>query len=556
MSINTKKYIEEYVKIRDKAGKIIDFKLNQGQLKLYEAIKRQKKENKPVRIIILKARQIGFSTLTEAVIFKETATKFNVNSGIITHKEEATTNLFNMSKRIYDNLPIEMKPSLKASNAKELIFDNEQGTGLKSKIKCMTAGSSGVGRSDTFNNLHISELAFWGDRAKETAIGLFQAVPNLPNSMIIIESTANGYEYFKELWDMANRNESDFIPVFVGWNEMSEYQMPYTGFKLTEKEKDLQKIYGVTLNQLTWRRWCIKNNCGGDEEIFRQEYPINPEEAFIASGTCPFDKEKLINRIQLAPKPLKIGYFAYDYDGLKITNIRWVNSSDGYIKIYEMPHSPAMTKYCIGGDTAGEGSDKYTGHVLDAKTGKQVAVLKREFDTDVYTKQMYCLGFYYASKDIDGRIEPALMAIEANYDSYPILELQRLGYYNQYVREKMDEYTGKMEKKFGFKTTQITRPVILANLIELVREYTDLINDKDTLEELLTIIRNEKGRIEAPVGGHDDQMMGFAIAHEARSQVVFDTPEPFKFYSETSFNTDIRKEEQEIMDYGEKEVVI
>jgi hypothetical protein len=140
MSINTQKYIEEYVKIRDKAGKIIEFKLNQGQLKLYEAIKRQKKENKPVRIIILKARQIGFSTLTEAVIFKETATKFNVNSGIITHKEEATTNLFNMSKRIYDNLPVEMKPSLKASNAKELIFDNEQGTGLKSKIKCMTAG--------------------------------------------------------------------------------------------------------------------------------------------------------------------------------------------------------------------------------------------------------------------------------------------------------------------------------------------------------------------------------------------------------------------------------
>ena len=243
MNINTKQYIEKYIKIRDKSGNIIDFKINQGQQKLYDAIKKQNIEGKPIRIIVLKARQIGFSTLTEGIIFKNTATKFNVNAGIITHKEEATTNLFNMSKRMYDNLPENMKPSLKRSNAKELIFDNDEGTGLKSKIKCMTAGSSGVGRSDTFNYLHISELAFWGNNAKETSIGLFQAVPNLPNTMIVIESTANGFEYFKELWDMAVNGESDFVPVFVGWNELDDYKMPYTGFELTDYEKNLQKIY-------------------------------------------------------------------------------------------------------------------------------------------------------------------------------------------------------------------------------------------------------------------------------------------------------------------------
>jgi phage terminase large subunit len=136
------------------------------------------------------------------------------------------------------------------------------------------------------------------------------------------------------------------------------------------------------------------------------------------------------------------------------------------------------------------------------------------------------------------------------------MELQRLGYDNQYIREKMDEYTGKMEKRFGFKTTQITRPVIISNLIEIVREHTELINDKDTLEELLTIIRNEKGRIEAPVGGHDDQMMGLAIAHESRGQVIFDNPEPFKLYSESAFNLDYRRAEEQEMDYGEKESVI
>lgn len=554
MNINTKQYIEKYIKIRDKAGKIIDLKINQGQQKLYDAIKEQHNQGKPIRIIVLKARQIGFSTLTESIIFKNTATKFNVNAGIITHKEEATTNLFNMSKRMYDNLPDNMKPSLKRSNAKELIFDNDQGTGLKSKIKCMTAGSSGVGRSDTFNYLHISELAFWGNNAKETTIGLFQAVPNLPNTMIVIESTANGFEYFKELWDMAVKGESDFIPVFVGWNELTDYQMPYTGFELTEEEKELQRIYNLSLEQLQWRRWCINNNCGGDEQQFKQEYPINPQEAFISSGNCIFDKQIVINRVQELPKPLKIGYFEYKYDdtmpaGKKITDIRWVNDKNGYIEIYEVPN---IYKYCIGGDTAGEGSDWFTGHVLNAKTGKQVARLRHQMDEDLYVRQMYCLGHYYQYKNQrTGVITPALMCIESNFSSFPNKELVRLGYSNMFVREKEDKYTGIMDKSYGFKTTSITRPVIIAELVKIVRESVELINDKLTLEEMLTFVRNEKGRPEAQQGAHDDLVMGLAIAYYSRSQVVFDE-EPIEINKIFNFKSEEVKE----YDYGEEIIVI
>lgn len=554
MNINTKQYIEKYIKIRDKAGKIIDLKINQGQQKLYDAIKEQHNQGKPIRIIVLKARQIGFSTLTESIIFKNTATKFNVNAGIITHKEEATTNLFNMSKRMYDNLPDNMKPSLKRSNAKELIFDNDQGTGLKSKIKCMTAGSSGVGRSDTFNYLHISELAFWGNNAKETTIGLFQAVPNLPNTMIVIESTANGFEYFKELWDMAVKGESDFIPVFVGWNELTDYQMPYTGFELTEEEKELQRIYNLSLEQLQWRRWCINNNCGGDEQQFKQEYPINPQEAFISSGNCIFDKQIVINRVQELPKPLKIGYFEYKYDdtmpaGKKITDIRWVNDKNGYIEIYEAPN---IYKYCIGGDTAGEGSDWFTGHVLNAKTGKQVARLRHQMDEDLYVRQMYCLGHYYQYKNQrTGVITPALMCIESNFSSFPNKELVRLGYSNMFVREKEDKYTGIMDKSYGFKTTSITRPVIIAELVKIVRESVELINDKLTLEEMLTFVRNEKGRPEAQQGAHDDLVMGLAIAYYSRTQVIFDV-EPIEVSQAFNF----KSEEPLEADYGEEIVIV
>ena len=261
-------------------------------------------------------------------------------------------------------------------------------------------------------------------------------------------------------------------------------------------------------------------------------------------GKTVFDARALQARLEQKIKPIKTGYFVYDYDGLKISNIRWMNDRNGYINIYQLPNTPAVTKYCIGGDTAGEGSDYYTGHVLDAKTGIQVAALKHQFDADQYTHQMYCLGIYYKT---------ALIGIEANFDTYPIKELQRLGYQKQYVREAVDTYTGKTEKRFGFKTTKLTRPTVISRLIAIVRDHVNTISDKDTLEELLTIVRNEKGRIEAPEGGHDDQMMGLAIAHEVREQVIFDN-ESIEVPPQYHFN--VEKHNATQYDYGEQITVV
>ena len=261
-------------------------------------------------------------------------------------------------------------------------------------------------------------------------------------------------------------------------------------------------------------------------------------------GKTVFDARAIQTRLDNIPKAIKTGYFEYDYDGLRISNIRWINDREGYIKIYQLPNTPVVTKYCIGGDTAGDGSDYFTAHVLDARTGMQVATLKHQFDADQYTKQMYCLGMYY---------KQALIGIEANFDSFPIMELQRLGYVWQYTRETQDTYTGKREKRFGFKTTSLTRPTIISRLIEVVREHCEVINDKDTLEELLTIVRNEKGRIEAPEGGHDDQMMGLAIAHHIREQVVFDN-EVIEVQPQNNFN--IEKMLEVHSEYGEQINVI
>ena len=261
-------------------------------------------------------------------------------------------------------------------------------------------------------------------------------------------------------------------------------------------------------------------------------------------GKTVFDARAIQNRLETIPRPLKQGYFTYDYDGLRISNIQWRDDKNGYIKLYTLPKQLAFTEFCIGGDTAGDGSDSFTGHVLDAKSGVQVAHLKHQFDADQYTRQMYCLGKYYRD---------ALIGIEANFDSYPIRELQRLGYNNQYVRTVQDSYTGKHEKRYGFKTTSLTRPTIISRLIEVVREHCDTICDKETLEELLTIIRNEKGRIEAPEGGHDDDMMGLAIAHEIRDQVVF--PQEVIEVRQT-MNFSFERELEHQYDYGEEITIV
>ena len=543
MSINTKAYIENYIKIRDKNNNIVPLVLNEPQLQYYNVIKKMHQARKPIRIIILKARQMGFSTVTEAIIFKNVVTHHNYNAGIVAHKEDSTANLFNMSKRMLEYLPEDIKPERKKSNAKELVFNNEQGTGLDSRMKVMTAGGKGIGRSDTFTALHLSELAFWEGDKKITMIGLLQAVPNTPDSMIIIESTANGYEYFKEMWDRAVAGESDFYPLFIGWNELKEYSMPYTGFDLTQEERELKEQYNLTLEQLTWRRWCIKNNCSGDINQFKQEYPICPEEAFLSTGNCYFNKENIINRINTAPEPLVRGKFTCYYDGIRIRNQKFLEQEDGNIKIYEYPQK--RVPYVLGGDTAGEGSDYFTAHVINNITGKQVAVLKQQYNEIEYVKQVYCLGMFYNC---------ALIGLENNFSTYPTQKLAELNYPNQFVRKKEDQYNNKYEKSFGFKTTSITRPYILGLLQEIVHDNIDVIQDKETLREMLTFIVNDKGRAEAEEGYHDDLVMALAISYYIRGQQDYKKSERESKYKDIQeqidkiFGEDLNNIEE---DYGD-----
>lgn len=259
-------------------------------------------------------------------------------------------------------------------------------------------------------------------------------------------------------------------------------------------------------------------------------------------GESVFDVGVINRQLAKNIKPIKCGYFLYDYDGKKITNIRFVEDIKGYIKIYQDVDSSHY--YVLGGDTAGDGSDSFTAHVIDNITGEQVAVLKNKFDEDLYARQVYCLGRYY---------NDALVGIEANYSTYPNKELERLKYPKLYVRMREDTYSHKKVHAFGFMTTSITRSVIIANLIKIVREDGEKIVDKGTLEEMLTFVRNEKGRPEAAIGAHDDLVMGLAIAYHIREQQEMTTKDKKRIKKHYNFEAEKPKKYDDIG--GEIEIV-
>ncbi len=505
-----KDYIESCLKIKTKSGTVVPFRLNDAQKKLYAVAKKQQDAGKPVRLIILKARQLGFSTLTEGLIFHACATRKNTNALIVAHREDATANLFRMSKLFYDELPAPMKPMMRSSNAQELVFENpsklrserEARPGLRSRIRCATAGGRGIGRSDTLQCVHLSEYAFWPDGADgkaATLAGILQAVPSLPGTMVVIESTANGFEDFKERWDAAVAGENDFEPVFFAWFENPDYAMPVVpGTEWTPEERDLRDAYHLTDEQLQWRRWCIANNCGGSLDMFRQEYPASPGEAFLHSGTGVFDNEQIVLRLERLPEPAGRGEF---------TDGEWTESETGPITLYELPEEGVP--YVLGGDTAGEGSDYFTAIVINNVSGKIAAKLRQKYSEPEYVRQIYALGKYY---------NDALAAIETNFSTYPVMKLQEMDYPNQYAREREDTYTRQMKKSFGFRTDRQSRPRAIANLVEVFSGHPEWFTDRELLEEMLVFCYNEDHRPEALSGKHDDLVMGAAITYAVRHQ--------------------------------------
>jgi hypothetical protein len=503
-------YAQHALKIRTKEGEVKPFTLNVAQKALLDAVLNQLQAEGKVRIVILKARQMGLSTLVGGWLYWYISQHTAQKSLVVTHHADSTRALFDMTKRYYEHTPDILKPHSKYSSRKELNFDV-----LDSSYVVATAGGDGIARGETFTQAHLSELAFWPNAtAKDNLNAILQAIPNTKNTAIYIESTANGVSGpFYEIWKGACEGINGFVPVFLPWFIQDEYREPVPKkFVRTPDEEDLVKKHSLDDEQLMFRRKKVAQN---GLELFQQEYPSTAEEAFLTSGRPVFNTQVLQQRIEETPDILQ---------RLAMENEEWVEHPRGELITYRI-HDPGETYY-IGADVSMgvRGGDWSVAQVFDSKK-RQVAIFRSQVHPDFFAEVLAALGYFYNT---------AKLIIESN--NHGILTCTRVGkdyaYPNFYTEVVYDKLSDKETIKLGFHTNVKTKPLIIDQLRASLREGEVELNDKVTIRELMTYIVNENGAMEAERGCHDDCVMSLALVnhiHEGKFDPVEITDE---FYFE------------------------
>ncbi|MGM0409234.1 MAG: hypothetical protein ACQEQF_00625 [Bacillota bacterium] len=536
---NEDKLIELFFVVVNKKKKTVPFFLNYVQRKFISKIKNDRKlkragRKKHQRYLILKGRQQGFTTIISAFQLACAIVHKNFDGYTLADDASNTEDIFqDKVKHVYELLPEKIAPSSIYNSSRVLHFDTNDNRkkGLNSKIRVQTAGNEDAGRSKTINFLHISEGAFV-PKLKKLLTGLTESLTK--DVIAIIESTANGYNDYKELWDSSNNWET----LFYEWWKTPEYRMEFSDEKEKEEflnglnwaeneaKKGNNKEYEADTKQWIYSRcWWLYDEIELDmEQIYfyfdkwvdkkekvKQEYPCTAEEAFLASGGNYFNIENVVRRKRKIENkaPSRRGDFEYIYTfdedrqtkKIDDTSIKFVESLKGSVTIYNEPKE--AKGYAIGGDTASEGKDFNFAQVID-KQGNQHATIKIDKDEDLYADQTYCLGKLYNG---------AIIAFETNHSTHPIKVLREREYPRIYIRgQSTDQISRKKRNKFGYYTTKKNRNEMLGQLKTLVREHPERINDVYTLKQMMTFVRDENNKPVAEEGKHDDAILAYAIA--------------------------------------------
>ena len=545
-------FMEDCLMIQPKEGGLVPFRLNAGQKKLVAKLEEMRKAGVPIRAIVLKARQIGFSTVTQAYfVWMLTRNRF-LSAVVLAHKSEASKNLFRMWVRFVEHTPPEFRANIKTKNEALGTLElgpedpafNDDAPYFGSRLTIESAENPNAGRSGTYQLAHASEYAFWP--YPETSLSLNQAVPDKPGTVFVKESTANGaFGQFYDDWNNAVAGKTSYAPVFVSWWEHEDYTKPITPaeaeawttfrvavdaavhegddwrkhlqwrddgtLRLDEDEVTLARLYPIDFGQIKWRRWCIPENCGGDADKFRQEFPSCPEEAFLMSGRPVFDSRTVIalkEQIRQAPMPERytIDEVASQISGKPVLFLDpW-----GELTVWVRPQPDI--KYAIGADVA-EGTvdgDFNATHVVEVKTLQHCAELHDKTDPDIYGRKLHWLGIWY---------NQALIGVEMN--AAGAATLQTLEKETMYPNLWGDGWPILSRiREYGWRTNLKTRKPMISRLKQAFREGSFQPRSLETLDEMLTMKVNEKGKEEAERGKHDDLVIAAAITLEMREQAA------------------------------------
>lgn len=520
-------YIRECLRLRDKDGREQPFHVNTTQEQVLQAIEEARAAGLPPRVIVLKSRQVGVSTLSEGLLTHGAHTSPNQGSLVVAHKADSAKALFRMTRHFIEKLPPALRPHKKLDNVKELEFDNG------SRLQVEVAGEV---RSYTAQRVHLSEFAFY-ELARETLVAILQTVPRSIQSLVVIESTANGVgNHFHKLWLRAQSKHLDksvpeeergWIPVFIPWFKHAEYAIARPWFlpsDTTIDERRLAKRHGLNMRQLAWRRWCIENNCDGDEEVFQVEYPSTWQEAFLLSGRPVFDAPSMAYYRSCVPPEVPEATLPpeseIDFDVTKRVNII-VPVYRGRLRIYEEPRE--RHRYIVGVDPSegDRGSDLSPIEVMDEMSMNQVAEWVGRTPPDELAVHAFRVGRYYgAVQEANGQEGEALVINEANNHGIMFHStMLNMGYQNIYYRQTTEEsVAGEITLKPGFFTSKKNRH----HIINLFRRYarTKVKSYKDQRKFLLRspvlvgqmdtfVYDGDKAVHQA--GEHDDCVIAWAL---------------------------------------------
>lgn len=513
--------------IKDKSsGQDIPFRLNRPQRVLLERLERQRLAERPVRMIILKARQWGCSTLVQLYLaWLQIEVLPGRHAIVCAQVRDAAATIRGIYSKLLSYYPRTNLPE----GVEKLVFrpfEKSQNTlfvdGIGSRLTVGTAEAQSAIRGNDFAFAHLSEVAFWRDTPEATPEGFIRAVCGAINStagtMVVMESTANGVgNYFHKEWLRSVEGKSDKEALFVPWYDIEIYSSALTDQEalalygsLDRYEKMLWDM-GLTLEQIAWYR--AKRREYPSAEAMMAEYPTDAVEAFTHSGNNVFAMDKLRKLGETCTAPVAVGEISgKGVTGRSaLTDVRFMEDSRGLMQIWRFPDREAdnSSSYVVGVDVGGRGagSDWSVISVVDRRNMEVVGQWRGHIDHDLLAWKSAAIASFYCN---------ALLVVEAN-----TLEAENFGgdpggfilneifehYSNLYYRT--DPLTGTT--RVGFHTNRSTKLQLINCLIALVRECAYTERSADAINEL-AVYRRTGASFGALLGHHDDIVMSRALA--------------------------------------------
>lgn len=524
------------VRVQDKEGAhIVPFVLRAAQRKLLRCLEDQRRANKPIRVILLKARQWGGSTATQIYMaWIQLFHRPNWHSVVCAHLKDAANNIKGMYATLLENFPewiygpIKFQPYQRTQNISYI-----KQTGAR-----ITVGSAEAPESVRSQNVlmaHMSEVGLYPETRKNNPSRLFRSVTssilNKPYTMIVIESTANGTgNWFHTEWLNAERGKSNNVPLFVAWYEIEMYSMPldepYEEFipTMTDYEWSLWRL-GATLEAINWYRHKLREYHNHEEMM--AEFPSTAIEAFVHSGEIIFNTEhcELLRRTCRTPD-FRGEIFSHTNrnTGLQaLQELDTIEQHNGCLKIWTRPDTSIKVarRYIVSVDVGGRSAkadysvitvlDRYW--MLEGGVPEVVAEWRGHIDHDLLAWKAAQIATYY---------DNALLVIESNTieskdnpDAYTddfILDQIASSYDNLYARHDPQRIREGLPPRWGFHTNRKTKQTLVDTMIAIVRSQSYIERNDLAIDEMLTYERLPNGGYAATTGHHDDILMTRMIA--------------------------------------------